>query len=190
MARALKIVGGLSALLVVLVAGLYGYRALMLSAGRTPEGYELLTPIPNAGSFEPRALPVAPVLANRSAQDLAVDFGYRVGGISYSYSLALVFPPGADAGKATVTVRHASRAGEVETAATRLWDAPRDAYAVALQDKFEVEPTVPALCIKAVIGKSKTSYDLDNGSLCVAQRDGAGTCHAETLACGLIRQGS
>ena len=186
----LKLVGGLVALVVVLVAGLYGYRALMLSQGRTPEGYALLTGLPGAASFAPAEMPAHPVLENTSADGLAVDFGYRVGGISYSYSLALSFPPDADQGKATVVARHANRTSTVEAATTRLWDAPRDAYAVALQDKFDIDPAVPALCIKALIGPSRKRYDLAHASLCVAQRDGTGHCHPETLACGQIRQQS
>ena len=190
MNSALKLVGGLVALVVVLVAGLYGYRALMLSQGRTPEGYPLLTALPGAASFAPVEMPAHPVLENNSPDNLVVDFGYRVGGISYSYSLALAFPPDGDQGKAIVTARHASRSGTVEAATTRLWDAPREAYAVALKDSFDIDPAVPSLCIKALIGPRRTSYDLARASLCVAQRDGKGNCHPETLACGQIRSRS
>ena len=188
MSRILSLIGGLVVLMVVLVAGLYAYRSLMLYDGRTPEGYQMLTVLPRSESFEPATLPSAPVLANQSTSDLAVNFGYKVGGIPYSYSLELAFPPKSDAGEAKVTVRHATRNATVETAAIRRWDEPRQAYAVALQDRFDVEPAVPALCIKAVIGPSQTGYDLKGASLCIAQRDVRGTCHPETLACGLIRQ--
>lgn len=188
MTRPIKLIGGAIALLILLVAGLYAYRSLMLWAGRTPEGYQLLTVIPNSESFEPKALPPGPVLENQSASDLAVNFGYKVGGIPYSYSLELSFPEKADQGRAKVTARHANRGGSVEAATTRSWDAPRKAYAVALQDKFDIDPAVPALCIKAVIGPTDTRYDLKGASLCIAQRDVKGTCHPETLACGLIRQ--
>ena len=162
----------------------------MLSQGRTPEGYALLTALPGSASFAPAELPAHPVLENSSPDDLVVDFGYRVGGISYSYTLALAFPPGGDQGEARVTARHASRAASVEAATTRLWDAPQDAYAVALQDTFDIDPAVPSLCIKALIGPRRTGYDLAHASLCVAQRDGKGNCHPETLACGQIRSRS
>ena len=73
----------------------------------------------------------------------------------------------------------------------RRFDEPRHAYAVALSGSFGAPsrggPVVPALCIKAVIGPSKADYDLTGASICVAQRDAAGECHPETLACGLIR---
>lgn len=190
MTRALKLAIGLGVLVVVLVAGIYGYRAVMLSEGRTPEGYQLLTSMPGAASFAPEHPPAVPVLENDSPDKLAVDFGYRVAGISYSYSLSLDFPPDADQGKAKVVARHSSREGSVETSATRFWDAPRQAYAVALQDTFDIDPAVPSLCIKAVIGPERARYDLAHASICVAQRDGKGNCHPETLACGLIRQRS
>ena len=190
MTRALKLAIALGALVVVLVAGIYGYRALMLSQGRTPEGYLLLTSMPGAVSFAPANPPAEPVLRNQSEDKLAVAFGYRVAGISYSYALSLDFPPNSDEGKATVVARHASREGSTQTATARLWDAPRDAYAVALEDTFDIDPAVPSLCIKAVIGPKREGYDLAHASICVAQRDGKGNCHPETLACGQIRQHS
>ena len=88
---------------------------------------------------------------------------------------------------ATVTARHAGKIAKSETPALRLWDTPRDGYAVALKDSFDMDPAVPALCLKALIGPAKVGYDLKGASLCVAQLDGAGTCHPETLACGQIR---
>ena len=188
MTRTLTLIGGLVALMVVLVAGLYAYRSLMLYEGRTPEGYPMLTAMPGSESFEPAKMPAQPVLANQSASDLAVNFGYKVGGIPYSYSMELAFPPKSDSGEAKVTVRHATRNATVATPATRRWDAPRKAYSVALEDKFDIDPAVPALCIKAVIGPSETNYDLKGASLCIAQRDIKGICHPETLACGTIRQ--
>ncbi len=188
MTRTLTLIGGLLVLMVVLVAGLYGYRSLMLYEGRTPEGFPLLTALPGSESFEPATMPSRPVLANQSANDLAVDFGYKVAGIPYSYSMELAFPPKSDAGQAKVTVRHATRNATVATPAVRRWDEPRKAYTVALEDKFDVDPAVPALCIKAVIGPSETGYDLKGASVCIAQRDVKGTCHPETLACGVIRQ--
>lgn len=196
MTRPLRLFGGVIALVLLLTAGLYSYRSLMLLDGRTPEGYQLLTPMADAQSFEPRALPAEPVLENQSPTDLAVNFGYKVAGIPYSYSLELMFPskgagkPDAaslDIGKAKITVRHATRGATVDGAVTRRWDAPRHAYAVAVEDGFQLEPAVPALCVKAVIGPSQTGYDLKDASLCIAQRDVKGACHAETLACGLIR---
>ena len=190
MPRALKLAVGVGVLVVVLVVGLYGYRALMLSQGKTPEGYPLLTSMPGAVSFAPEPLPADPVLVNQSDGKFAVAFGYRVAGISYSYALSLDFPPDADQGTATVVARHSSREGSAETSVTRFWDAPRDAYAVALQDTFDIDPAVPSLCIKALIGPKRTGYDLSHASICVAQRDGKGNCHPETLACGQIRKRS
>lgn len=175
-------------LLIVLVVGLYVYRTVMLWDGRTPEGYKLLTAMPDAMGFEPTDLPKGPVLENQSTSDLAVNFGYRVGDIPYSYSLVLAFAPQGMDGHATVTARHSTRSASVETATVRRWDAPRKAYAVALHEKFNIQPTVPSLCIKAVIGPDPSNYDLKDGSICVAQRGTNGDCHAETLACGLIRQ--
>ena len=183
MARGPLIVAGGVAVLVAVGA----FFLLTRPSGRTPEGDLLLTAVPDAGSFSPRDLPAAPVLVDTSARDLAVGFGYRVAGTSYAYSLSLRFPPQGDAGTATVTARHAGKTATATTPALRLWDAPADAYAVALEDKFDMDPAVPSLCIKAVIGPSTTGYDLSHASLCVAQRDGTGVCHAETLACGQIR---
>lgn len=183
MARGPLIVAGVVAVLVAVGA----FFLLTRPSGRTREGDLLLTAVPDARSFAPREMPTAPVLVDTSAHDLAVDFGYRVAGTSYSYTLALRFPPQGDDGTATVTARHAGKTATATTPALRLWDAPRDAYSVALEDKFAMDPAVPALCIKAVIGPSKTGYDLSRASLCVAQRDGAGVCHPETLACGQIR---
>lgn len=188
MTSPLKLIVGALALVLVLVAGLYGYRSVMLWNGRTPEGYQMLTSVPNAAGFEPAALPKDPVLENQSTSDLAVNFGYKVGGIPYSYSMVLTFPAKSAEGHATVTVRHATRTASVETNALRRWDEPRKAYSVALQDRFDIDPAVPALCIKAVIGPNNDSYDLKDGSVCIAQRDANGGCHPETLACGLIRQ--
>ena len=188
MTRTLRYFAGAVLLMIVLVGGLYAYRMLMLWGGQTPEGFPLLTPMADASGFEPTSLPGAPILENQSAAGgLTVDFGYKVAGISYSYSLALDFPPGRDAGHAVTTVRHATRGATVESAAVRRWDAPRKAYSVALTDGFDAEAKAPALCIKAVIGPSKTGYDLKDASLCVAQRDATGQCHPATLACGLIR---
>lgn len=188
MTRSLKLVGGAVALLVVMIGALYAYRSLMLWDGRTPEGYQMLTAVPDASGFEPGRLPAGPVLENQSTNDLTVNFGYKVANIPYSYSLALSFPPKALGGRATVTVRHATRSASTDAAVRRQWDEPRKAYAVAVQNRFEAEPNAPSLCIKAVIGPSDTSYDLKDGSICIAQRDTAGNCHPETLACGLIRQ--
>lgn len=187
MSRPFKLIGGLVALVLVLMAGLYGYRSLMLYEGRTPEGYQLLTPMPGVEGFEPKAMPPGPTLTNQSASTLAVNFGYKVGNIPYSYSLALTFPDGSTSGHATMTVRHANRDASVEASTVRRWDEPRKAYIVALQDRFDIEPAVPALCVKAVIGPQASSYDLRDASICVAQRDAGGNCHPETLACGLIR---
>ncbi len=187
MTKVFKVVVGAGALLLVLVGGLYGYRSLMLYDGRTPEGYPLLTAVGGEG-FEPSAPPAKPVLANQSASDLAINFGYRVADISYSYSLALAFPKGAERGEAKLTARHDTRSATVTVPVTRRWDEPRHAYAVALADRFAIDPAVPALCVKAVIGPSLATYDLKDATLCIAQRDTGGGCHPETLACGAIRQ--
>lgn len=187
MSRPVRIAGALVVLLLVLVAGLYGYRRLMIFEGRTPEGFALLTPLKDAGSFEPKTLPQTPVLTNQSETDLAVSFGYQVGTIPYSYAILLHFPDKSNEGHATVTARHGAREASVEASVTRRWDAPRQANAVAVQDQFDIEPAVPALCIKAVIGPKTEGYDLRDGSICVAQRDAGGNCHPETIACGLIR---
>ena len=87
MTRPLKLIGGAIALVLILVAGLYTYRSVMLWDGRTPEGYQMLTVVPNASGFEPAALPPGPVLENQSMSDLAVNFGYKVGGIPYPIRL-------------------------------------------------------------------------------------------------------
>lgn len=187
MSRSFKLIGGLILLVIGVSLGLYTYRSLMLLEGRTPEGYRLLTALPASEGFEPRTLPKGPVLENRASPDLAVDFGYKVGTIPYSYQLRLSFPDKGDAGRATVTVRHATRDASAETNVVRRWDEPRKSYAVALQEKFDIQPAVPSLCIKAVIGPQTAGYDLKDASLCVAQRDVTGSCHPETLACGLIR---
>jgi len=154
MTRPLKLLASVFLLMVVLVAGLYAYRSLMLWEGRTAEGYQMLTAVPGAAGFEPTTLPNGPVLENQANGDLAVNFGYKVGGIPYSYSLALSFPAKAESGHATMTVRHATRTASTEADALRRWDEPRKAYVVALQSTFNVEPAVPALCVKAVIGPS------------------------------------
>jgi hypothetical protein len=187
MSRPFKLIGGAVALLILLVGGLYAYRSLMLWDGRTPEGYELLAAMPGSAGFEPKTLPVGPVLENQSAGDLAVNFGYKVGGISYSYSLALAFPGDGAQGTATLVARHATRSANLDVPVTRRWDEPRKAYQVALAGRFDIEPAVPALCVKAVVGPSLKGFDTKDASLCVAQRDVKGECHPETLACGLIR---
>ena len=182
MARSPNIVA-LLLLVLVLVVGWVTWRTIF--EGRDQAGASTLTPIPGAIGFEPRDRPSGPIL--RSKAGVGVDFGYKVGGTLYAYSLALAFPAGAEQGRATLVVRHDGRDASTETEAVRRWDEPRKAYAVALADKFMISPPVPSLCIKAVIGPSLERYDLADGTLCVAQRDASGTCHPETLACGLLR---
>ena len=184
----LKVVAGVVLALVVLVGGLYALRSLMSVNGRTPEGYPLLASVPGAAGFEPGTMPDKPVLGNESTSDLAVNFGYRVADTSYSYSLDLAFPNHGEQGHAKLIARHATRSAAVDVPVTRRWDAPRGAYQVAVQDRFDIEPPVPALCLKAVIGPSLATYDLKTASICIAQRDSKGDCHPETLACGQIRQ--
>ena len=188
MAGPSKLIAGAILLFGVLVVGLYGYRSLMSWTGRTPEGYELLKPMPGASGFEPATQPSEPVLERQSSSDLAVNFGYKVGGLPYSYSLVLAFKPDAEEGHAVLTVRHSNRSASSSSDIVRRWDEPRHAYAVALASTFDLEPRAPALCLKAVIGPSKTRYDLSDASICIAQRDAMGHCHPETLACGIIRQ--
>ncbi len=188
MTRSFKVIGGAVLVPLLLVLGLFAYRKLMLFGDRTAEGYELLTAMPGATGFEPTILPSGPVLENQSTGDLAVNFGYKVGTTAYSFSLALSFPDKDEHGKAKVIARHATQSASVDATAVRRWDEPRKAYAVALIDDFGSPPGVPSLCIKAVIGPSETRFDLKDGSICIAQRDRAGHCHPETLACGLMRQ--
>ncbi len=188
MTRTFKLVGGSALVLAALAAGLYAARTLRTLGGRTGEGYQLLTPVPGASGFEPLRQPAGPVLENQSSSDLAVNFGYKVGGVPYSYSLVLAFAHEADDGRAVLTVRRADRSASSASAVVRRWDEPRGAYAVAVADRVDAEPRAPALCLKAVIGPDRNSLDLRNASLCIAQRDTDGQCHTETLACGLIRQ--
>lgn len=188
MTGALKVFGGALAVVVLLFVGLYAYRSLMRWNGRTPEGYQVLTAVPGSPGFEPSPMPSAPVLENQATSDLAVNFGYRIESVPYSYSLVLSFAPQQDKGHATATVRHAKQTASVQVPVVRRWDEPRHAYAVALENRFDLHPAVPSLCIKAVIGPSLAGYDLKDASICVAQRDAAGSCRPQTLACGQIRQ--
>lgn len=188
MTRSLKVIVGAVVVLSLLVLGLYAYRTSMLFGARTAEGFRLLTAMPGATGFEPTIMPSGPVLANKSTSDLDVDFGYKVGATAYSYSLALSFPANDDHGTAKVVARHAGNSVTLDAPAVRRWDEPRKGYAVALVEDFGAPPGVPSLCIKAVIGPSEARVDLKDGSICIAQRDRAGACHPETLACGLIRQ--
>ncbi len=187
MPRLFGLVGVVALAVAVVVLGLFAYGALMRWSGRTSEGYQILTAVPGASGFEPARLPAGPVLESQSSRDLAVNFGYRAGGIAHAYSLVLDFPPDVEEGQATLVARFAGRSATSEAPAVRRYDEPRHAYAVALHGSFGDGPGVPALCVKAVIGPSKGAYDLADASICVAQRDAAGQCHPETLACGLIR---
>ena len=191
MPRWLGLVGAAVLAVAVVAFGLVGYRAMMRWTGRTPEGYQILTAVPGASGFEPAKLPAGPVLESQSSRDLALNFGYRVAGVAHAYSLVLDFPRDAEEGHATLVARIGRRSLTCESGAVRHFDEPRHAYAVALAGSFKGFPregaAVPALCVKAVIGASKADYDLADASICVAQRDAAGECHPETLACGLIR---
>ena len=186
MSRTLKTVALVVLVVILIVGGLIAWRVVVRSL-RTPEGFALLTPVPGSIGFEPKHRPRGPVLRNQAPGSLAVDFGYKVGGVPYGYSLALTFAPGAEQGRAVVTVHHDGRTASTDSAATRRFDEPRKAYSVALSTKFMISPPVPALCIKAVVGPDLARYDLADGTLCVAQRDADGTCHPETLACGVLR---
>ena len=191
MPRLLGLVGVVALAVAIVTAGLVGYGALMRWSGRTPEGYQILTAVPGAAGFEPAKLPAGPVLESQSSRDLALNFGYRAGGVAHAYSLVLDFPRDAEEGQATLIARIAGRSLTSESAAVRRFDGPRHSYAVAMSGSFgdasREGPVAPALCIKAVIGPSKADYDLADASICVAQRDPAGECRPETLACGLIR---
>jgi hypothetical protein len=64
----------------------------------------------------------------------------------------------------------------------------RKAYLIAVShDLSKMTPAVPSLCVRAVLGPSKTRFDLSDASLCVMQRDQDGRGHPATLACGVIR---
>ena len=127
------------------------------------------------------------MLHNKTPGALTVDFGYDVDGVPYAYTLALTFPAGAASGRAQVGVLLGGHSASTDSEATRRWDEPRKAYAVALADRFMITPAVPPLCIKAVVGPDLARYDLADGTICVARRDAAGECHPETLACGKLR---
>ena len=187
MSRTLKIAAFAVLVLLLIVGSLVASRIVRRGARNTPEGYAMLTPVPGATGFEPKDRPSGPVLPNRAPGSLAVEFGYKVGGVSYGYALALAFAPGAEQGRASVTVHHEGHTASTDSEETRRFDEPRKAYSVAVSDKFMISPPVPALCIKAVIGPDLARYDLADGTICVAQRDANGTCHPETLACGLLR---
>ncbi len=186
MSRSLKTVALALLVVILIVGGLVAWRVVVRGT-RSPEGFTLLTPVPGATGFEPKDRPSGPVLRNRAPGSLAVDFGYKVGGVPYGYSLALTFAPGREQGRAVVTVHRDGRTASTDSEATRRYDEPRKAYSVALSDKFMISPPVPALCIKAVVGPALARYDLADGTLCVAQRGADDTCHPETLACGVLR---
>ena len=188
MPRSLKTVALVVLVLILVVGALVAWRFAGRGTGTTPEGFALLTPVPGATGFEPKDRPTGPELRNHAPGSLAVDFGYKVGGVPYAYSLALTFAPGAEQGRVTVTVHRDGRTASTDSEASRRFDEPRHAYSVALSTRFMISPPVPALCIKAVLGPDLARYDLAEGTLCVAQRDADGTCHPETLACGLLRQ--
>ena len=144
-----------------------------------------LTPVRGASGFEPRERPSGPVLRSKGAGGLDVDFAYCPGQGCCDYRLVLAFAPGAAEGRATLVARRDGRVATLESPAVRRWDEPRRSYSVALSDPGR--GAAPALCIKAVIGPSLDALDLADGTLCAAQRDAGGTCHPETLACGLLR---
>ncbi len=187
MSRTLKTVAFVVLALILFVGGLIAWRIMVHATGTTSEGFAMLTPVPGAAGFEPKDRPSGPVLQNHTPGSLAVDFGYKVGGVAYGYSLALTFAPGAEQGRAAIAVHHDGRTASTDSEAVRRYDEPRKAYAVALSDRFMISPPVPALCIKAVVGPDLARYDLADGTICVAQRDAGGACHPETLACGLLR---
>lgn len=184
MTRPLKI---LALAVLVLVGTVIVLEAYRLTSGSRPQSHAALTPMPGASGFEPKEPPSGPMLRNKAPGALDVDFAYVVGGTSYDYALALSFAPGATQGKATVRVLRGENAASTESDAVRRWDEPRHAYAVALADKFTISPPVPSLCIKAVVGPDLARFDLADGTICVAQRGTDGSCHPETLACGLLR---
>lgn len=182
-----KVAAGVLLTAILLAGGLLAYRLASPRREALPDGYAMLTPVPGSSGFEPTQRPEAPVLRNRAPGSLAIDFGYAVGGVPYAYTLSLSFPAGAAAGRALLSVHRGGSSASTDSQAFRRWDEPRAAYAVALSDKFMTVPPMPGLCLKAVLGPALTRYDLADGTLCVAQRDGGGACHPETLACGLLR---
>lgn len=187
MSRTLKIIAAAVLVVILVVGALVAWRVLLRGSRESKTGFALLTPMPGAIGFEPKERPSGPVLRNRAPASLAVDFGYKVGGVPYEYSMTLAFQPGAEQGRASVMVHRDGHDASTDSDAVRRFDEPRKAYTVALADKFMITPPVPALCIKAVVGPDLARYDLADGTICVAQRGTDGTCHPETLACGLLR---
>ncbi|WP_158809513.1 hypothetical protein [Beijerinckia sp. L45] len=139
---------------------------------------------------EPVALPATPVLKNAAADPglLDVAFGYKVGSTAYAYHLALAFAPDADKGSMTLATPQSQPVDAVTFPVERHFSESRKAYLIAVsRDLGTMTPAVPSLCVRAVVGPSKTGFDLTDASLCVMQRDQDGRCHPTTLACGLIR---
>jgi hypothetical protein len=140
------------------------------------------------GGTEPVALPATPVLKNNAADPglLDVTFGYKVGSKAYAYHLALAFAPDADKGTMDLETPQGKTADAFPI--ERRFSETRKAYLIAVsRDLGAMVPAVPSLCVRAVVGPSKTSFDLGDASLCVMQRDQDGRCHPTTLACGLLR---
>lgn len=177
---------------VVLVIGLgsLAYRRNRV-APVAPDPADVLTAVqPEDGGSEPGALPTAPILKNRATEPgrLSVDFGYRIGTTSYAYRLAMGFAADADAGTVELGAVRTRADGGDTFPATRRWSQSRQAYLVAVAHNFaDASTPIPNLCLRAVLGSSKATLDLQTASLCVMQRDVDGRCHPTTLACGLIR---
>ena len=187
----LKLAAGLCLLFLVVGGSALVYRgtraptaavadaAITLSAARAEEG-----------GTEPVALPSTPVLKNAATdpKSLAVDFGYKVGKTAYAYHLAFAFAPDADMGTMELAPTNGKAADLNPFPVERHFSESRKAYLIAVShDLGTMTPAVPSLCVRAVVGPSKTSFDLRDASLCVMQRDQDGRCHPTTLACGLIR---
>ena len=158
---------------------------------RAPNPAEVLTPTQaEDGGSEPVTIPAAPVLRNNATPPghLALEFGYKVGAIAYTYRLGLAFD--ADADRGTMDFGVAEGRATASVPVTRRWSESRHAYFVATSHDFADGASSPNLCIRAVLGPSKAALDLAGASLCVMQRDADGRCHPATLACGQVRQGA
>lgn len=187
----LKLAAGLCLLFLVVAGSALVYRSTRPPSATSADAATTLSATQaEDGGTEPVALPATPVLKNNAADPglLDVSFGYKVGNTAYAYHLALAFPADADKG----TMDLAPAGGKSPAAATfpveRRFSDSRKAYLIAVsRDLGAMTPAVPSLCVRAVVGPSKASFDLGDASLCVMQRDQDGRCHPTTLACGLIR---
>ena len=183
----------LGALAAVIALGAAGFWARTRTpAVATADAAETLRPVQaQDGGTEPAALPDAPVLKAVFSDPghIRVDFGYApAGGNAYAYRLDLAFAPDADRGTMGLGARGGHARDPQPIPVERRWSESRNAYLVAVsRDLGALTPPIPSLCIRAVLGPSRTQIDLGAASLCAMQRDPTGRCHPSTLACGLLR---